>query len=123
MIHNIRKVSLAVGGSVLLIFICGFSNKRRRKMKKVEMERAKINIDQATNTLKTITEAVKDKGENTMTRMEKEEFIERIKGMSQEELELVVEIIPVDMCMDRVNKELDRLKAFENSVKSAVNGK
>ena len=92
-------------------------------MKKVEMERAKINIDQATNTLKTITEAVKDKGENTMTRMEKEEFIERIKGMSQEELELVVEIIPVDMCMDRVNKELDRLKAFENSVKSAVNGK
>ena len=91
-------------------------------MKKVEMERAKINIDQATNTLKTITEAVKDKGENTMTRMEKEEFIERIKGMSQEELELVVEIIPVDMCMARVNKELDRLKAFENSVKSAVNG-
>ena len=92
-------------------------------MKKVEMERAKINIDQATNALKTITEAVKDKGENTMTRMEKEEFIDRIKGMSQEELELVVEIIPVDMCMARVNKELDRLKAFENSVKSAVNGK
>ena len=91
-------------------------------MKKVEMERAKINIDQATNALKTITEAVKDKGESTMTRMEKEEFIERIKGMSQEELELVVEIIPVDMCMARVNKELDRLKAFENSVKSAVNG-
>ena len=91
-------------------------------MKKVEMERAKINIDQATNALKTITEAVKDKEENTMTRMEKEEFIERIKGMSQEELELVVEIIPVDMCMARVNKELDRLKAFENSVKSAVNG-
>lgn len=91
-------------------------------MKKVEMERAKINIDQATNALKTITEAVKDKGENTMTRMEKEEFIERIKGMSQEELELVVEIIPVDMCIARVNKELDRLKAFENSVKSAVNG-
>ena len=92
-------------------------------MKKVEMERAKINIDQATNALKTITEGVKDKGENTMTRMEKEEFIERIKGMSQEELELVVEIIPVDMCMARVNTELDRLKAFENSVKSAVNGK
>ena len=92
-------------------------------MKKVEMERTKINIDQTTNALKTITEAVKDKGENTMTRMEKEEFIERIKGMSQEELELVVEIIPVDMCMARVNKELDRLKAFENSVKSAVNGK
>ena len=85
-------------------------------MKKVEMERAKINIDQTTNALKTITEAVKDKGENTMTRMEKEEFIERIKGMSQEELELVVEIIPVDMCMARVNKVLDRLKAFENSV-------
>ena len=94
---------------------------KKVEMKKVETERAKINIDQATNTLRTITEAVKDKGANTMTRMEKEEFIERIKGMSQEELELVVEIIPVDMCVSRVNKELERLKAFENSVKSAVN--
>lgn len=69
-----------------------------------------------------VTDPMKERGENEMTRIEKEEFVNRIKGMSQEELELVVEIIPVDLCVARVNKELERLRTFENSVKWAVNG-
>lgn len=72
--------------------------------------------------LEKITETLKERGENEMTRIEKEEFVNRIKGMSQEELELVVDIIPVDLCVARVNKELERLRTFENSVKWAVNG-
>ena len=68
------------------------------------------------------TDPMKERGKNEMTRIEKEEFVNRIKGMSQEELELVVEIIPVDLCVARVNKELERLRTFENSVKWAVNG-
>lgn len=78
--------------------------------------------EQVTDPMKTITESMKERGKNEMTRIEKEEFVNRIKGMSQEELELVVEIIPVDLCVARVNKELERLRTFENSVKWAVNG-
>lgn len=57
-----------------------------------------------------------------MTKMEKEEFKDRIKAMSQEEMELALDVIPVEMCLARVNRELERLKAFESSVKTAVNG-
>lgn len=55
-----------------------------------------------------------------MTKMDKEVFAERIKGMSPEELEQIVELIPVEMCMVKITKELDRLQAFENSIKSIV---
>lgn len=89
-------------------------------MKKVTSKH--LDREQATDPMKTITESTKERGKNEMTRIEKEEFVNRIKGMSQEELELVVEIIPVDLCVARVNKELERLRTFENSVKWAVNG-
>ena len=59
---------------------------------------------------------------NRMTKIEKEEFIKRMKGMSREELELVVEIVPIDLCLRRINNEIDRLRTFEDSVKSAVSG-
>ena len=89
-------------------------------MKKVTSKH--LDCEQVTDSMKTITESTKERGKNEMTRIEKEEFVNRIKGMSQEELELVVEIIPVDLCVARVNKELERLRTFENSVKWAVNG-
>lgn len=89
-------------------------------MKKVTSKH--LDREQVTDPMKTITESMKERGKNEMTRIEKEEFVNRIKGMSQEELELVVEIIPVDLCVTRVNKELERLRTFENSVKWAVNG-
>ena len=57
-----------------------------------------------------------------MTKMEKEEFKDRIKAMSLEEMELALDVIPVELCLARVNRELDRLKTFESSVKTAVNG-
>ena len=52
----------------------------------------------------------------------KEEFKDRIKAMSLEEMELALDVIPVELCLARVNRELDRLKTFESSVKTAVNG-
>lgn len=53
-----------------------------------------------------------------MTNLEKEEFISRIKGLDDEEMELVVDLIPIDLCMKRLEKELDKLKSLENFVAS-----
>lgn len=50
----------------------------------------------------------------TMTNMEKEELTSRIKGLGEEEMELVANIIPVDLCLKRIGKELDKLKSVEN---------
>lgn len=53
-----------------------------------------------------------------MTNLEKEEFISRIKGLDDEEMELVTDLIPIDLCMKRLEKELDKLKSLENWVES-----
>ena len=53
---------------------------------------------------------------------ERRELIERVKAMSKEELELVAEIIPVDLCLKRIDAELQKAKQFEKSIKSAMNG-
>lgn len=58
----------------------------------------------------------------SMTHMEKEELSRRVKAMSKEELEIVVNSIPVELCLMRIEREFDKLKAFEDSVKSAVSG-
>ena len=62
------------------------------------------------------------KKNTTMTHMEKEELSRRIKAMSREELEVVLNNIPVELCLMRIEREFDKLKAFEDSVKSAVSG-
>ena len=46
-----------------------------------------------------------------MSNRERKELTERIKGMSQEELLIVSETIPVDLCLARIQKELDKIKA------------
>lgn len=51
---------------------------------------------------------------NIMTNLAKEELISRIKGLDEEEMELVVNLIPVDLCLKRIGKELDKLKSVEN---------
>ena len=58
----------------------------------------------------------------TMTHMEKEELSRRVKAMSREELEVVLNNIPVELCLMRIEREFDKLKAFEDSVKSVVSG-
>lgn len=56
---------------------------------------------------------------NIMTNLAREELISRIKGLDEEEIELVVNMIPVDMCLKRIGKELDKLKSVENWVDKA----
>lgn len=53
----------------------------------------------------------------TMSNRERKELTERIKGMSQEELLIVSETIPVDLCLARIQKELDKAKSMEESIK------
>lgn len=57
-----------------------------------------------------------------MTNAERDEFIRRIKGMSIEEKALAMEYMPVELCLDRIAKELERAKTMEERIKSAMAG-
>lgn len=53
-----------------------------------------------------------------MSELEKQEIINRVNAMSREEKELVVSVIPVDICQNRVTVEIERLLTLEKKVKS-----
>ena len=82
--------------------------KEQKLMNKEVKEQPKLNTEAKKNT--------------TMTHMAKEELSRRVKAMSREELEIVLDSIPVELCLMRIEREFDKLKAFEDSVKSAVSG-
>ena len=52
---------------------------------------------------------------------EKEEFMNRVMAMSQEDLQMIVDYVPVEMCLARIQNELDRVKAIESSIKETMN--
>lgn len=54
-----------------------------------------------------------------LNKAEKDKYINMIKGMSQAELELVVDTIPVKMCLNRIIKELNKYDQFAGTVRGA----
>ena len=56
---------------------------------------------------------------NILKPIEKKELQDRIKAMSPKELEAVIEVIPVELCMKRIQDELDHAREFESMIKKA----
>lgn len=56
-----------------------------------------------------------------MSKLEKEEFVSRIKGMSEEEMNLLVDLIPIDICLERIKREIDKAEVLKNKFKEASN--
>lgn len=56
----------------------------------------------------------------TLTAAEKKELTNRFGGMSKEEIDFIIDLIPIEYCLDRIHRELDKAKDFENKVKSAM---
>ena len=49
-----------------------------------------------------------------------EELANRVRAMSDEELEVVLDNIPIDLCFRRVEKEIMRTRSFEEAVKNTI---
>ena len=45
---------------------------------------------------------------------------EKIKAMREDELEVVVDNIPVEFCLERIKRELDRAKELEAGIVSII---
>lgn len=55
-----------------------------------------------------------------LSAMEKQSLIEYVKGMSKEQLDLMLDNIPIEMVYNRLGRELERNKAFMNSIKGSM---
>ena len=58
--------------------------------------------------------------ESALTEREAAELAARVKAMTREEMELVLDTIPVEMCLSRIEKEITRIRAFEIALKTAI---
>lgn len=79
-------------------------------------------VIEAERYLEPIEEFVKehDPANLKMNKFEEEEFVNRIKGMSREELEIVADILPIELCMARIQKELDKAKRVEDYIRGTI---
>lgn len=107
-----HKITAAGVAALIFLYI-------ERKITMSEVKEQKLVNKEVKEQSKMKTEVKKN---TTMTHMEKEELSRRVKAMSREELEIVLNNIPIELCLMRIEREFDRLKAFEDSVKSAVSG-
>ena len=55
-----------------------------------------------------------------MCEIKKDELIRRTEALTKEEMELVLDHIPVELCLARISRELERNKVFISTVKNAV---
>ena len=70
---------------------------------KEEMEESKISIER-----------------KSLTEREARELKDRIKSMSHEELVVVAETIPVELCLERMHNELEKAKELKEKIEDAI---
>ena len=63
---------------------------------------------------------IKGETDKMLNKRDIEELTNRVKGMSDEELEIVVENIPVDLCLKRINDEIEKGRALRKYVTDAM---
>ena len=61
-----------------------------------------------------------EKREDGLTNADVEALTERFLGLSPAEQAIFVDLIPVEMCLDRIHRELERAKKFEESIRRIV---
>ena len=117
------KNKVIVGGIVTFIFM--YIERRKLKVRKLSVPVKPVNSIpdiERENKVKDIPvkEDHKKCEETMMTQMEIDELTRRVKAMSRDELEIVIDNVPVELCMRRIEKELEKAEAFENRVKLAA---
>lgn len=60
--------------------------------------------------------------ENGLSDADKRELTERFKGMSPAEIDIFMDLVPVELCIKRIEKDLNKAKEFEKTIKSAMSG-
>lgn len=59
-------------------------------------------------------------GVDFLSQVGNKELANRVKAMTPEELEIVADNIPVELCLKRIQKELDKAKELENGLANII---
>ena len=50
----------------------------------------------------------------------KEEFMSRVRAMSRDELEMIVDYVPIELCMKRLSKEIEEANHIKETIKATA---
>lgn len=75
-----------------------------------------VNMNEVVEEAKMATEKV----ERKVAPIEKDALLSTIKGLNPEEIALILDYIPTQYIMDRINRELERGKLFEQAIQNAM---
>lgn len=56
----------------------------------------------------------------SLSSMERDAFVQHVKGMSREQIDIMLDNIPIEMVYNRLGRELERNKAFMNAMKEGM---
>lgn len=91
-----------------------------------ENAKVKVNVDESKiEEVRKIRTESGDGAKITVSKIElspqeKRELTNRFGGMSRDEMEFILDLIPVELCLRRIENELNRAKAFEDHIKMAI---
>ena len=49
-----------------------------------------------------------------------EEFMSRVRAMSRDELEMIVDYVPIELCMNRISKEIEEANHIKETIKATA---
>ena len=74
---------------------------------------------QPSDEAKEVAKVLKNRTTMPLSERDKKELQEKIKAMTLQEQEAILEVIPVSLCMHRIQAELDHAREFESMIKKA----
>lgn len=114
-------IGLAVGMMVGLYYFV--ESKRKRNMGIITEHMPQKEVAETLCTeVKNIHNALHP-ASSVLSSRDKKELQDRIKAMTLQEQEAILEVIPVALCMKRIQDELDRSREFESMIKKAYDMK
>lgn len=102
---------LAIGCSAIIIF--GLIRRKQMRLTGNFKEDKKTLKD--TEMLKKAAEIVHREPVDP-EQLHKDEFMRRVSAMTMDELEMIVNFVPVELCMNRIMKELENAEQLKSSI-------
>ena len=62
----------------------------------------------------------KKKEDKTFVEINRIELIRRMRGLSKEEWKIVIDEAPIELCYERIGRELEEAKEFKKNIGAAV---
>lgn len=118
-----KKILVGIVGVVTMAMLTVILIKERSNKMKLKLTReGEITVDEGIKDYVEKSESVKvvPRDENGLSEADKRELKERFEGMSPAEIDIFMSLVPVELCIKRIEKELDKAKECQKAISAML---